>query len=295
MKPMPPSTPARILVVDDEQAACTALAKFLVAEAFDVTTASDGEAALTEAKRELPDLVITDLTMRRMGGIELCGHIHALDPELPVLVITANPDTSSAVASLRAGADDYLTKPVDLDALLHRIERTLERRRAKNEVTRLREEMRSVNERLVLSSIREQQNAEAADRARTQLNSLLENLSDGVLIADREGRILMTNRAAHEMWLSERVVDDVRQLDSLQMLRVDGAVCPFEERPLTRALRGEMVDRSELLCVRGDAETRRLLMSGTNVRDPAGNVDLAIVVFSDVTDLRRLERQRDEY
>ncbi len=290
-----PSAPARILVVDDDQTACTALAKFLVTEGFDVTTASDGESALAEAKRDLPDLVITDLTMPRMGGIELCGHIHALDPELPLLIITATPDTSSAVASLRAGADDYLTKPVDLDALLHRIERTLERRRAKNEVTRLREEMRSVNERLVLSSIREQQNAEAADRAHAQLNSLLENLSDGVLIADRHGHILMTNRAAHEMWLSERVIDDVHQLDPLQMLHADGTVCPLDERPLARALRGEVVDRSELLCVRGDAETRRLLMSGTNVRDAAGNVDLAIVVFSDVTDLRRLERQREEY
>jgi two-component system, NtrC family, sensor histidine kinase KinB len=168
-------------------------------------------------------------------------------------------------------------------------------RHEQSEPAELLEQTRVINERLVLSSVREQENAEAADHQRAQLNALLENLSDGVIIADPSGRILLANRAAHDVWLGERTIADVHELNLLETRFIDGRPYPSDERPLMRALRGETFERCELLRVRADGDIRRLVTNGTNVRDAKGNVELAIVVFRDVTDLRRLEQQRDEY
>lgn len=285
----------RLLIVDEDGAARTVLVSRLRAEGFSISTAADGASALVEARRDRPDVVITDLTMPRMDGVELCRCLHALYPDLPVIVVTAHSDTSSAIESLRAGVEDYLTKPIELEGLLHRLERTLERSNSKIELARLTEETRIINERLILSSVREQENAEAAERQRAQLSALLENLSDGVVTADRSGRILIANRVARELWLGEQTISDVHQLDALETRRLDGTPCPVDEHPLTRALRGERFDQYELLCVRPDGELRRLTTSGTNVTGSDGLIELAIVVFRDVTELHRLERQRDEY
>jgi len=290
-----PRAKAHILVVDDDRSASAALELLLRAEGFSVATAPDGVAALVESKRKVPDVVVTDLHMPLMDGAELCRRLRAVQPEVPVIVVTASADSGSAIECLRAGADDYLSKPLEVDALLHRIERTLERRSSKAALERLTLQMRLINERLILSCVREQENADGADNQRAQLNALLENLSEGVIIADGTGRIRMANRAAHAIWLGARGIADVHELNRIVTLRVDGTLCPADERPLTRALRGEVFAGYELGCIRADGEERRVVTSGTNVQGPDKAVALAIVIFSDVTELRLLERRRDEY
>jgi len=287
---------ARILVVDDDPSACRAVAAVLRAEGFQVSSAHDGPSALVEATRAPPDVVITDLAMPAMDGLQLCHHLRELDPNVTIIVVTGQSETSYAVASLRAGVEDFLTKPLDLDALAHRLERTLERRRAKVALATLMDQLRSTNERLVLSSIREQENAEAAELHRAQLSALLEKLSDGVIIAEPGGRIVMVNRAAQEVWHQGEPFTDVRELHRLDVLRPDGTSCPVDDRPLPRALRGEVFDRCEILLrVGASGDVQRLVASGTSVRGADGSVELAIVVFKDVTELRELERQRAEF
>src|SRR5687768_9198865 len=99
---------------------------------YSVLTAEDGLEGLSLAKRERPDLVISDVTMPRMGGLEFCREIRA-DSELktvPILLVTAlQKDTESAVAGLRAGADDYLEFPFDSTRLVAKVSRLLERSR----------------------------------------------------------------------------------------------------------------------------------------------------------------------
>ena len=119
---------ARILLVDDDIAARRALEKLLVSDGYAVTTASNGEIALAEAVREAPDLVLTDLEMPKMGDIALCEHLHELDRALPVILTTGHCGMESAIASLRAGAADYLIKPLQYEAVLWRVESTLARR-----------------------------------------------------------------------------------------------------------------------------------------------------------------------
>jgi two-component system response regulator HydG len=133
---------ARILVVDDEASARSGLEKLLRAEGYTVESAEDGVAALERAAEAPPDVVVTDLKMPRMDGMELLKKLREQDRSLPVLVCTSFQDLNSAVTAMRAGAEDYLTKPIDFDALTVAIERALERRDVRVEAENLRRQIR---------------------------------------------------------------------------------------------------------------------------------------------------------
>jgi PAS domain S-box-containing protein len=284
---------ARILLVDDDAAASKAMDLLLRSAGFTTWTAEGGEAALSVVRRELPDVVLTDLEMPLVDGVELCHRLHEIDDDLPVIVVTAHSSMQSVIRSLRAGAEDYLIKPLECDAVLWCVERALTRRAEKRERAEL---SRALNERLLLSSLREQELARAAARHSAQLSALLENLRDGVIVADPGGRILLINGAARTiLGISGDAPRSLEEFQALSVLDLDGRPVPSARRPLGRALRGEQFVDDEVLRVRPNGERRRVMSSGTNVRDEAGNVVMAVVVFRDVTALRLLERQRDEY
>jgi two-component system response regulator HydG len=136
------ATKGRILVVDDEASARSGLERLLQQEGFSVKTAADGTIALRVAAEFAPDVVVTDLKMPRMDGLELLKLLRKQDSGIPVIVATAFGDVSSAVSAMRAGADDYLTKPIDIDALVLSIERTTERRALRVEAENLRRQAR---------------------------------------------------------------------------------------------------------------------------------------------------------
>ncbi len=133
---------ARVLVVDDDPAALSGLKKLLEGEKYVVDTAEDGVAALAVAADHPPDVVVTDLKMPRMDGMGLLEKLRAQDRHVPVIVVTSFQDLGAAVAAMRAGAEDYLAKPIDFDALLVAIERALERREVRVEAENLRRQLR---------------------------------------------------------------------------------------------------------------------------------------------------------
>ena len=135
-------TDIRILVVDDEASARSGLEKLLRQSGYVVDTAKDGNEALTVAAERPPEVVVTDLKMPGMDGMTLLGKLREADRDLPVIVATAFGEVSSAVAAMRAGASDYLTKPIDIDALLVAIERARERRALRVEAENLRRQLR---------------------------------------------------------------------------------------------------------------------------------------------------------
>ena len=135
-------TKGRVLVIDDEASARSGLEKLLRQEGFTVDVAADGPTALGIAADRPPDVVVTDLKMPHMDGIEVLTKLREQDQDLPVIVVTAFGDVSSAVGAMRAGAEDYLTKPVDFDALVLSVERALERRDLRAEADNLRRQIR---------------------------------------------------------------------------------------------------------------------------------------------------------
>lgn len=124
----------KVLVVDDEQAVRESLRRSLGFNGYEVMLASDGEEALSIIGEENPDLVILDIMMPKIDGIEVCRQLRSTGYERPVLMLTARDEVSERVAGLDAGADDYLAKPFALEELLARV-RSLFRRAVAEAIT----------------------------------------------------------------------------------------------------------------------------------------------------------------
>jgi DNA-binding NtrC family response regulator len=138
---MAQSGKGRILVVDDEANARTALAELLRDEGYTVETAADGFKALPKLDDFAPDLLLTDLRMPGMDGLELMAKARELDAEMVVVLMTAHGAVDSAVAAMRQGAADYLAKPINMDELVIVLARELERRQLRAETGQLRERL----------------------------------------------------------------------------------------------------------------------------------------------------------
>jgi class 3 adenylate cyclase len=119
--------PPRILIVDDNETNRDIVRTRLATHGFDLLEAADGEAALASARQNQPDLVLLDIMMPKLDGIEVCRRLRA-DPALPfvaIILLTARADSEDVAAGLNAGADEYLTKPVDQVALVARVKSML--------------------------------------------------------------------------------------------------------------------------------------------------------------------------
>ena len=129
----------RVLVVDDEQAMAEAMAEELTARHLEVDRPSR---APTRRFRRVTDgdfdVVVTDLNMRGMSGVELCDRVVTNRPDVPVIVVTAFGSMETAVATLRAGAFDFLTKPFEMEQLVIAVERAAQHKLLREEVKRLR-------------------------------------------------------------------------------------------------------------------------------------------------------------
>ncbi|MBI2216880.1 MAG: sigma-54-dependent Fis family transcriptional regulator [Candidatus Rokubacteria bacterium] len=136
------SAPFRILLVDDEPLQLELLHGFLGKRGFDVVTAGDGEQALAHVRVAPVDVVVTDQKMPGLSGLDLIDAVRAIHPEVAVIVLTAYGTIEDAVAAIKAGATDYLTKPVNLDELLHRLAQVRDRQRLVAENRELREALR---------------------------------------------------------------------------------------------------------------------------------------------------------
>ncbi len=116
----------RILVVDDESQITRVLRTTLSSQGYDIRTANDGETALEIVKDWPPDLVVTDLAMPGMDGLELCRRLRAIR-QIPIIVLSVRGEERTKVKALDAGADDYVTKPFGMEELLARVRATLRR------------------------------------------------------------------------------------------------------------------------------------------------------------------------
>jgi DNA-binding NtrC family response regulator len=132
---------ARILIVDDDESMCDLLQVSLSPTGFDVVTRTVPQEGLDLLGREEFDAVVTDLNMRGISGIELCTRLSESQPDLPVIVITAFGSLDTAVAAIRAGAYDFVTKPFDPEQLLLILQRAVQYRMLHVEVKRLRREV----------------------------------------------------------------------------------------------------------------------------------------------------------
>ena len=135
------NTRTSILIVDDEKTVRESLSKWFLEDGFTVGTAENAQAAISQLQGQRWDIILLDIKMPGMDGMELQGRIREIDPLAAVIFITAHASVDSAVQALKAGAFDYITKPVDPDYLSQLIRNTVKQRALQQENLRLKEQI----------------------------------------------------------------------------------------------------------------------------------------------------------
>jgi PAS domain S-box-containing protein len=159
----------------------------------------------------------------------------------------------------------------------------------------LGDELREVNEQLLLAGVREQAAAEQATDAVKQLTALLQTMTEGVTVFNGQGRVLLVNTVGRAMLRCFGAAATVEDYRRCELISLDRTPVDFQRDILGRLLRGEHFSDQELVLLRPDGTERHLLLSGNAVRGSTGQVALAINVYRDVTDIRLLEQVREQY
>jgi DNA-binding NtrC family response regulator len=128
----------RVLIVEDDRDLCEVLEARLARRGYDITSSDDADAALERIRTESYDVIVTDLMLGAINGLELCSRIVANRPDVPVIVMTAFGSMETAIAAIRTGAYDFLVKPVDADTLELALARAVQHRTLRAELSRLR-------------------------------------------------------------------------------------------------------------------------------------------------------------
>ena len=132
---------ATILVVDDDRPIRSTLKEILEFEKFKVDDAEDGLAAISKVEKNTYDLILCDIKMPKMDGIEVLQKIQELKPEIPVVMISGHGDIETAVGAIKMGAFDFIAKPLDLNRLLVTVRNALDRNELVEETKQLRKKV----------------------------------------------------------------------------------------------------------------------------------------------------------
>ncbi len=190
----------KVLLIDDDPGIRKVMAITLEDSGYEVVTAPDGETGLKLLQKEAPQIVITDIRMPGMDGIEVLRRIKGIDPGKEVIVVTAFSDLKYAIEALQLDASDFITKPIDDDALTVALKRAQERYTTRKELSDY------------TTLIEEKWMSTAEELAKTfhfqQL--LIESSIDGIVACDREGKIVVFNRRMTDMlgYAREEVVGE---------------------------------------------------------------------------------------
>jgi len=208
----------KILVVDDDKQMRLDLSEILTMEGYDVDSAGSGEEALELVKRNDYDIVISDLKMPGMNGMELLAHIKKLKPETRVIMITAYATIESAVEAMRRGASDYISKPFKINEIEVAVRRALEE-------AKFRENLRKAPE----------------SEAKLQIQPMIESLSSPIRRGVIE-RLLAAKRSSFMNLVEKLNIEDHEKLSfHLRKLRKAGIVAQDNERRYMLTQKGRQV------------------------------------------------------
>ena len=298
----------KILIVDDEKDILRILNSILTKEGFQVRNACEGKEAIEVFKSGNFDLVITDIRMPEMDGIEVLKKIKALDKDIEVIILTGFATMANAIETLRNGrAFDYLTKPLDnVDELIMTVNKALERRRLRKEnrflLNRLQQtnteleqrveartvELEKANERLQLE-LTERKRAEADLRRSEDLfRTLFETSPDGIVMTDLVGNIMAINPRAVA---NHGYTNETEMLSALE----NGLelYAPHEHQrfmeDLEPLMRTGMIRGAEYQLQRKDGTLFYGELNATLVRDAKGNPRAIIGTLRDISDRKKSE------
>ena len=265
----------KILVIDDEAVIRDGCRRILGKEGCEVITAANGEEGVEAIQKDPQEIevVLLDLKMPGMSGMEVLEHALALEPSLPIVVITGYATVDSAVEAMKKGAYDFIPKPFTPDQLRLVVNRALEKRKLEREAERLKAQAaRSLKD---------------VATEKSKVRTIINCMADGVLVTDREGKVVLTNPAAGRMLgiradtcLEKPLYEAVG--DEKLIEAVQGVLKP--ENP-------EVATISQELQI-GDSLIRAHTAA---VKSEDGEVLGTVTVLEDMTYLLELDRMKGEF
>jgi len=269
------STPASILVVDDEMGIREGCRRVLAGEGYAIDLAEDGMVGLAKVKEKPYDIILVDLMMPGIGGLDLIQKIHELDPEIILVVITGYATIETAVEATKRGAYDYLPKPFTPEALSVLVKRGLEKRELRLEALRLHEE-------------REQRLLELAGE-RGRLRTIIGCMADGVLVTNLERQLVLWNASAVRMLKLSGTDEPGKAIDHY-----------LKNRTLVEALEHLLESKDESVSmisqeIRTDDPSSVLMAQMAPVRDEQGRLLGAVTVLRDITTLKEIEKIKSQF
>lgn len=272
------SEPITILVIDDEQIMRDGASRILSKNGWGVITAMNGQQGLEviQSRTQEIDVILLDLMMPGMSGMEVLDHIRAIDPNLLVIVITGYATVESAVEAMKKGAYDFIPKPFTPDQLRIVVRRALEKRTLQKEAEFLRRE-------------RERSLRDIATE-KSKIKTIINCMGDGVLVCDSEGYIVLTNPAACRMLkLSESCL--VGNL--ISQVNLDPELSKTIEESL-KSVGLSYTSVSQELSI-GESQEIFLRAHTAPVKDDQGETIGAVTVLQDISHLKELDKMKSEF
>lgn len=272
------SNGGKILVIDDDPEVLAELAAQLKAAGYAVITAPDGEIGMVLFERESPELVVTNIRMPGIDGLEVLKRIKEADPDREVIVTTATTERDYAIRALQLDASDFVTKPISHQALMVALKRAQERYNTRKE---LRDYTAFIEERWMATS------EKLASTYHSQ-KLLIESSIDGIIACDREGKIIIFNRSMSQML-------GYLKSEALEM-NINDIFCQGEAERFSKTLEsrefggeGKLFLYESWLADRDGARIPVQLSAVTMLQD---DVDLGIVCFCrDERQIRKLAQE----
>lgn len=271
------STPKeRALIVDDDMDMRRMLAFTMRRAGYEVDVAENGEEGLEKARAFQPSVVITDLHMPGVDGMTMLMEIRRWAPHMPIVMLTASDGIGPAVDAMRAGADDYLTKPVDPHALRFAVERAISRQKQRAETDIMRRTLNELREAHV-----------ALEAERDFVSTVLGTIESLVVVMDLEGRIVKFNRACEHATGYEE--SEMLGTNAIELL-VGADEVPEVRRVFEElASGGTRRNTYENHWRTKNGEMRRITWTNTVLLDESGQVKHVVASGMDVTDVRNME------
>ncbi len=267
----------KILVIDDEEAIIRVLSISLKSDGFDVVTATSGKEGLKVFQKESPGIVLTDIKMPGMDGIEVLKKIKDIDSAAEVIIITGHGDIDNAIEALKYGASDFINKPIRDEVLTIALERAKERfeikRKLKNYTINLEREVK-----VATTELR---------RRSSFLAKLIKSSNDGIVAADKDLKIVMFNPGAEHIFGYSQ--QDVIERMSLNELLSADIIDLFEEGIHYDKTTGEL-PWQDIDITSDSGEKNPVRFAGTYLYEKK-KVTGSVAFFQDLREIRRLENQ----
>ena len=264
-----------LLVVDDEMGIREGCKRALSEEGYIVDLAEDGTVGLQKVKEGSYDLLLVDLMMPGIDGLDLIRQVHEIDPEIIMIVITGYATIDTAVEATKRGAYDYLTKPFTPEALSAVVGHGLEKRALRLEALRFTEE----RERRLLELARE----------KSHMRTVISCMADGVLVVNKEGKLVLWNTAAVKTLQLKDAESPGKSLN--HYIENETIKTLFEEVLNSDDKEFSMISREFQV----DDQEAIFMANVAPVRDETGEVLGAVNIFRDITKLKEIDRIKSQF